>query len=310
MGFTTAAIIGSAALGAGGSILSSNAQKKAASQAANASQRATDASIAEQRRQFDIAQQQMQPWLTTGNSALNQLAGIYGLNTTPGAASANSYAYLQANPDAKAAIDAGYFGGPGNYDAAVNWHRNQYGGHQANAGNVAAAGYATPQGGNATTGQVSATQVGMNGNPIAVPAGSAGGQSLPVSNAMSAFFASPDYQFRMNEAMRTANARNAALGIQDSGAAYRDAIQYSGNLASGEFNNYANRLASLAGVGQTAANTLGNQGQAMAGNIGNALMNNASNLSSSYAQQGQANAGMWGSLAGIGSGLFGQFGGR
>ena len=99
---TTAAILGSAALGAAGSVAGSNAQSKAAKSAANASQQATDASIAEQKRQFDIAQQNQQPWLTTGTSALNQLASLYGLQTAqPSAASQfNEAAYLAANPDA------------------------------------------------------------------------------------------------------------------------------------------------------------------------------------------------------------------
>lgn len=276
---TTAAILGSAALGAAGSIAGSKAQSNAAKSAANASQNATDATIAEQRRQFDIANQNQQPWLNAGNSALNQLAGLYGLNTASGGASADTYAYLQANPNVKKDIDAGYFGGPGNYDAAVNWHRNEYGGA------------ANPT----TTGGAAGTQ--------AAPGVTAG------SPNMGAFFASPDYQFRQDEQARALTARNAALGIQDSGAAQKAALQYSGNLASGEFNNYANRLASLAGVGQTAASNQAQLGQNFANSFGNAQMGNAQNLASSYQQQGANNANMYGNLAGIGSGLLGQFGG-
>lgn len=278
---TTAAILGSAALGAAGSAIGSSAQSKAAGKAANASQQAADATIAEQRRQFDIGQQNQQPWLTAGNSALNQLAGLYGLNTTPGGASAQSYAYLQANPQVKADIDAGAFGGPGNYDAAVNWRRNEYGGVDNGTGQV------------------------MAGGQPSAPGQQAGGNS-----AMNAFFTSPDYQFRQDESMRALTARNAALGIQDSGAAQRSALQLSGNLASGEFNNYANRLSSLAGVGQTAAQNTAAAGQNFANSMGQVLGNNAQNLASSYATQGAASANMWGNLAGIGSGLVGQFGGR
>ena len=124
---------------------------------------------------------------------------------------------------------------------------------------------------------------------------------------MAGFIASPDYQFRLNESQRALTARNAALGIQDSGAAQRAAIQYAGNLASGEFNNYANRLAGLAGVGQTAAQNTAALGANYAGAVGNIGMNNAQNLGSSYQQQGQNSANMWGNLAGIGSGLLGNF---
>lgn len=283
---TTAAILGSAALGAAGSIAGSRAQSSAAKKAANASQQATDAAVAEQRRQYDLSRQDMQPWLTTGNSALNTLAGLYGLNTQPGGASAQTYAYLQANPQVKKDIDAGYFGGPGNYDAAVTWNRNEYGNSPAitNPG---------------ATNSVGTAQVGQSQQ---VPTGvTAGGSSL------GAFFASPDYQFRQDEQMRALTARNAALGIQDSGAAQKSALQYSGNLASGEFNNYANRLSALAGVGQTAAQNQAAAGQNFANSYGNLLGQNAQNLGSSYATQGGNSANMWGNLAGIGSGLLGRF---
>ena len=267
--------------GVAGAAIGANASNKAAKQGAAASQQATDATIAEQRRQFDIGQQNQQPWLTAGNSALNQLAGLYGLNTTPGGASAQSYAYLQANPQVKADIDAGAFGGPGNYDAAVNWRRNEYGGVDNGAGQV------------------------MAGGQPGAPGQQAGGNS-----AMNAFFTSPDYQFRQNEQMRALTARNAALGIQDSGAAQRSALQLSGNLASGEFNNYANRLSSLAGVGQTAAQTTAAAGQNFANSMGQVLGNNAQNLASSYATQGQNNANLWSGIGGaVGAGV-NQFIGR
>lgn len=259
--------------GVAGAAIGASATNKAAKQGAAASQQATDATIAEQRRQFDIGQQNQQPWLTAGNSALNQLAGLYGLNTTPGGASAQTYAYLQANPQVKADIDAGAFGGPGNYDAAVNWRRNEYGGVDNGTGSVTAGG-----------------QQGAAG---------AGGNS-----AMNAFFTSPDYQFRQDEQMRALTARNAALGIQDSGAAQRSALQLSGNLASGEFNNYANRLSSLAGVGQTAAQNTAAQGQNFANSMGNVLGQNAQNLASSYATQGANNANLWSGIGGaVGAGV-------
>lgn len=272
-----------AGVGAAGTIAASKSQSNAAKSAANASQQATDATIAEQRRQFDIAQQNQQPWLNTGKSALNELAGLYGLGTG-GGANASTYAFLQANPQAKASIDAGNFGGPGNYDSATTWFKNEY-------GNAADVNNPNP---NVGTGQY--------GQATQVPGVVAGGSNL------SPFFASPDYQFRQNEQGRALTARNAMLGIQDSGAAQKAALQYSGNLASGEFNNYANRLASLAGVGQSAANQSAAQGQNFANNVGNALGNNVQNLASSYATQGAANGQMWGQLAGIGSGLINRWG--
>lgn len=228
--------------GVAGAVIGSKAQNKAAQQSAQASQQATDATIAEQRRQFDIGQRNQQPWLTTGNSALNRLAGLYGLSTS----------------------------------------------------NIASGGYSTANGGGYST---------ANG-------GGAAPATQTSTAATNAFFTSPDYKFRQNEQMRALTARNAALGIQDSGAAQRSALTLSGNLASGEFNNYANRLSALAGVGQTAAQNTAAAGQNFANSMGQVLSNNAQNLASSYAQQGANNANLWSGIGGaVGAGV-NQFLGR
>ena len=259
--------------GVAGAAIGASATNKAAKQGAAASQQATDATIAEQRRQFDIGQQNQQPWLTTGTGALNQLASLYGLPTSQdgGGSSGqfNAQGYLAANPDVAASIQSGGFSG----DPYAHWQ--QYGQGEGRTGGIA-----TPQ------------------NGAAAPTG------------MAAFMASPDYQFRQNEQMRALTARNAALGIQDSGAAQRSALQLSGNLASGEFNNYANRLSSLAGVGQTAAQNTAAAGQNFANSMGQVLGSNAQNLASSYATQGQNNANLWSGIGGaVGAGV-NQFIGR
>lgn len=128
------------------------------------------------------------------------------------------------------------------------------------------------------------------------------------SGDLSGFNASPDYNFRLNEQNRSLAARNSALGIQDSGAAQKAALKYSGNLASGEFSNYANRLSALAGVGQTAAS----QNQALGTNYANAItginQSTGQALSSSYQNQGAINSGLFQNIAGIGAGLANGYG--
>jgi hypothetical protein len=64
-----------------GGLLSSSAQKSAASTAAAAQTQASEAGIAEQRRQFDTVQELLQPYVEAGTSALGQqlaLAGVAG----------------------------------------------------------------------------------------------------------------------------------------------------------------------------------------------------------------------------------------
>lgn len=259
-----AAILGSAALGAGASVLSSNAASKAQQQSANASQQAANAATEEQRRQYDLSRGDNAPWLQAGQGALSQLSQLYNLG---GGTSANGgvnwNAYAQANPDVTAAYNSGLFGGEGGLAGAAQRHYNEYGRNEGRA-----------------------TQAATNMDP---------------------FFASPDYQFRQDEQMRALTARNAALGIQDSGAAQKAALQQSGNLASGEFNNFANRLSALAGVGQTAAAANQNLGQNFAGQVGNIAQNNAQNLSSSYQNRAAIQGQNFGNIAGIGAGLLNNF---
>jgi len=261
-------VVAAAAIGAGGSLLAANSASKANNKAISATQAAADQATAEQRRQYDQSRADQQPWLQTGTAALGQLASMYGLNsgtaTQPAASGFNEQAYLAANPDVAAAVRAGGFNG------SALQHYNEYGKNEGRTGGVS--------------------------TPVAAAPAATGGN-------MAGFFASPDYQFRQDEQTRALTARNSALGIQDSGAAQKAALQYSGNLASGEFNNYANRLASLAGVGQTAANTTAQLGQNYAGQVGNIAQNTAQTLGSSYQNQAAINGSLYTGLAGIGAGL-------
>jgi hypothetical protein len=86
------------------------------------------------------------------------------------------------------------------------------------------------------------------------------------------FMASPDYEFRRNEGERGIGQSFAARGGAFSGNALRALSQFNSNMASGEFGNWWNRQSSLAGLGQSAAGSVGQFGANAAGNIGNALM--------------------------------------
>lgn len=95
----------------------------------------------------------------------------------------------------------------------------------------------------------------------------------------SSFYESPDYQFKMQQGIAGVDAGASATGSLDSGATRKAEIGYAGNLASSSFNDYANRLAGIAGVGQTAT-----AGTAAAG------QNTANNISNAYLNQGNVNA--------------------
>ena len=99
---------------------------------------------------------------------------------------------------------------------------------------------------------------------------------------MTKFTADPGYAFRLSEGQRGLDRSAAARGGMISGNALRAAARYGQDMGSQEYMNAFNRyqteraarlnpLQSLAGYGQTAANTLGAAGQTMASNVGNAL---------------------------------------
>ncbi len=106
----------------------------------------------------------------------------------------------------------------------------------------------------------------------------------------SAFFTSPDYNFRFNQGIRGVDAGAAARGQLDSGVTRKAELAYGGNLASGEYGNYVNRLMGLAGVGQAAANTNATTGANYANNVSNIAVHQGDNLASSYLATGKTYA--------------------
>jgi hypothetical protein len=107
---------------------------------------------------------------------------------------------------------------------------------------------------------------------------------------MSDFQADPGYAFRLSEGMKALDRQAAARGGLMSGSALKAATRFGQDLGSQEYQNAFNRyqvnrsnqltpLQSMAGMGQTTAQQLGNAGQNYATNAGNA-----------YAAAGQAQA--------------------
>ena len=115
-------------------------------------------------------------------------------------------------------------------------------------------------------------------------------------NAMTA---DPGYQFRLSEGMRALGHRAGAGGGLVSGQTLKGLQDYAQGSASGEYTNAFNRyqaerqarlnpLQSLAGVGQTAATTLGQNAGTYGTNVGNLMTSGAA--ASAAGQVGQANA--------------------
>ena len=100
------------------------------------------------------------------------------------------------------------------------------------------------------------------------------------------FEADPGYQFQLAEGEQAANRAAAARGGFNSGRTLKELMRYGQGLASTTYqdaynryntdqSNLYNRLAGIAGTGQTAATTLGNAGANYAANVGNTLTGGA-----------------------------------
>lgn len=102
----------------------------------------------------------------------------------------------------------------------------------------------------------------------------------------SAFFKSPGYQFRMDEGIRTIDRSASARGQLMSGGLMRELQRYGQGLAASEFGNYANRLSTLAGIGQTA----NQQGIYAGANAGAQVGQSVASIGQSILAGGQAQA--------------------
>lgn len=140
------------------------------------------------------------------------------------------------------------------------------------------------------------------------------------------FKADPGYQFRLDQGNQAIQRLAAATGNLNSGRALKDAMNFSSGLASQECqnaygrynndyttgfnahstsqNNIFNKLAALAGIGQSSASSLANAGQNYANHAGNALGQGAN--AQAAGQIGSSNA--WGQgIAGAANSLGGYF---
>lgn len=109
-----------AGVGAAGAIGGALISSSAANSATKATTTADSAAIAEEQREFNTTQANEAPWLTTGASALDQLAQTYGLSTAPGtpansngttpAAGTPDYSSFYESPDYQFTLDQGLKG--------------------------------------------------------------------------------------------------------------------------------------------------------------------------------------------------------
>jgi hypothetical protein len=104
------------------------------------------------------------------------------------------------------------------------------------------------------------------------------------------FQASPDYQFRLNQGVTALDRSAAARGMVLSGAQNKALTQFGQDTGASEFGNWWNRIAGIAGVGQSAANN----GAATAASFSNTIGNTVQNAGDARASGYLANANLIG----------------
>ena len=98
------------------------------------------------------------------------------------------------------------------------------------------------------------------------------------------FQQTPGYQFQVQQANDAVQNRLAALGMAGSGDAMKALATTTSGLANQEYGNYLNRLASMAGMGQTQTSQNNAAAMGAAGNMSNIAMQGGNQQASSIMQ--------------------------
>lgn len=291
-------------IGAIGSIAGGLLGSSGAKSAANEQRKALERQLALQREMYYSNLGINEPWRATGQGALNNLAQLYGLP------------YQNYQPATQIAQGFSVGGGSGapnklGVKEILKMLKSgqsieqiaKFGSLKDSSGIQTRVKRLMKQG--LTMDQIAMLQAGpmqFAGQDVQtnnLPA--EGGQ--PAGPNMSVFTSSPDYQFRRDEGQRDIGNSFAARGGAFSGNALRGLTDFNSNLAAGEFNNYYNRMANLAGLGQVASNQAGQYGQNYANQGGNAMANIGDARASGIANS----ANIWGNAIGGAANAFGNY---
>jgi hypothetical protein len=238
-----------AALAVAGGVYAANKQAGAANAAGQAGVDAANASNATNLAMFNQQRADSLPAMINGQLAQREYMSLLGFDVTPPSNTAEAMQkYLQENPD----VAADPYWGQHAWE-----HYTQHGQAEGRA-------WGTPAQYDPALAQASREK------------------------AYAQFRSTPGYDFNLKEGQRALESGAAASGQLFSGKTGKALVQYGQNYADRTFGDYTNRLASVAGMGQTATA----QSNAAAQNYGSqygAQMNNAAQSRQS-AIAGSANA--------------------
>jgi hypothetical protein len=129
-----------------------------------------------------------------------------------------------------------------------------------------------------------------NGQPLQNPGGEAGGYN---------FRTDPGYNFNYDEGLRAVQQGLGASGLLNSTGAIKEMTRYGQGQADQEFNTIYNRIAGVAGIGQTANQTTNAAGENAANNISNSYGNIGNAGASGYINGANALNNGWNNGVGL-----------
>lgn len=118
-----------------------------------------------------------------------------------------------------------------------------------------------------------------------------------VGSSAGDFQTTPGYAFRRDEGIKALERSASARGMLATGGTAKSIMRYADGLASSEYDNYANRLAALAGVGQSATGSTAAAGQNASNSIAAAYGANGQNQANSALATGNARASSYANTA-------------
>ena len=199
--------------------------------------------------------------LVTGNSAVNMLARMMGLDYYTGQVNTNPLTMSGGETKTDRQSFGEWLADPGGF----------YYGQRS------------------STSPITFSNGSGSGGGVAQGSAFGGGTANGGSPDYSAFWKSPDYNVAMSEGLRgLTNSSNDWNPGGFGGRTDMDRMQYASNLGTQTFNNFTSRLMGIAGFGSNAAGNTGGLGQSTAGRVTDTLNNRG--LAQANGLYGAANA--------------------
>ena len=119
-------------------------------------------------------------------------------------------------------------------------------------------------------------------------AGTTGAAAVDPMNITNYLTKLPGYQFRLDQGTKALGNAASAQGLTNSGSQLKALTRYGQDYATGIYDDYLNRLASMAGIGQSTSNSMAGNAMQLGGSLGNNAISAGNARASGYA--GQSNA--------------------